>query len=102
MEAILLKEVAEILNLPERDIERESLKTFLEAKLKKLLIEQLQLTRKYGVKNVDEMENLESYLKSITQELLFTESSREKNLISKGLTMEINAQIIKKMGKRNL
>ncbi len=57
MEAILLKEVAEILNLPERDIERESLKTFLEAKLKKLLIEQLQLTRKYGVKNVDEMEN---------------------------------------------
>ncbi len=57
MEAILLKEVAEILNIPERDIERESLKTFLEAKLKKLLIEQLQLTRKYGVKNVDEMEN---------------------------------------------
>lgn len=57
MEAILLKEVAAILNLPERDIERESLKTFLEAKLKKLLIEQLQLTRKYGVKNVDEMEN---------------------------------------------
>lgn len=57
MEAILLKEVAEILNLPERDIERESLKTFLEAKLKKLLIEQLQLTRKYGVKNVDEMGN---------------------------------------------
>jgi len=57
MEAILLKEVAAILNLPERDIERESLKTFLETKLKKLLIEQLQLTRKYGVKNVDEMEN---------------------------------------------
>ena len=57
MEAILLKEVAAILNLPERDIQRESLKTFLEAKLKKLLIEQLQLTRKYGVKNVDEMEN---------------------------------------------
>lgn len=57
MEAILLKEVAAILNLPERDIERESLKTFLEAKLKKLLIEQLQLTRKYGVKNVDEIEN---------------------------------------------
>lgn len=57
MEAILLKEVAEILNLPVRDIERESLRTFLEAKLKKLLIEQLQLTRKYGVKNVDEMEN---------------------------------------------
>jgi hypothetical protein len=56
MEAVLLKEVAAILNLPERDIERESLKTFLEEKLKKLLIEQFQLTQKYGVKNVDEME----------------------------------------------
>jgi len=56
METILLKEVAEILNLPEQEVERESLKTFLEDKLKKLLIEQLQLTGKYGIKNVDEME----------------------------------------------
>lgn len=56
METILLKEVAEILNLPEQEVERESLKTFLEDKLKKLLIEQLQLTRKYGIKNLDEIE----------------------------------------------
>ncbi len=56
MESILLKEVAEILNLSEQDIERASLKTFLEDKHKKLLIEQLQITRKYGIKNVDEME----------------------------------------------
>ncbi len=56
MEAILLKEVAEILHIPANDVERESLKTFLEDKQKKLLIEQLQLTRKYGIKNVDEMD----------------------------------------------
>ncbi len=56
MEATLLKEVSEILNIPAKDIERESLKTFLEDKQKKLLVEQLQLIRKYGVKNVDEMD----------------------------------------------
>ena len=56
MEATLLKEVADILNLPAQDVERESLKAFLGDKQKKLLVEQLQLTRKYGVNNVDEMD----------------------------------------------
>ena len=56
MESVLLKEVADILKKPEEDIEKESLETFLDITLKKLLAEQLVILKKYGIKNVDEME----------------------------------------------
>ena len=57
MEAVLLREIANILEKPEKDIERESLGTFLDITLKKLLAEQLVILKKYGVKNLDEMES---------------------------------------------
>jgi len=57
METVLIKEVAEILSLSEHDVERDSLKTFLETRLRTLLAEKLSLTRRYGVSNIDEMES---------------------------------------------
>ncbi len=57
MKTVLLKEIAYILKKSEKDVERESLGTFLDITLKKLLAEQLVILKKYGIKNVDEMEH---------------------------------------------
>ncbi len=50
------RDIAVLLKINEKDLERESLKLFLEEKLKKLEIERFAITKKYGVSSIDEME----------------------------------------------
>lgn len=51
-------DLAKQLNIPVDTLQKESLKFYIEDKLKKLKIERLQILSKYNIRNLDDMERL--------------------------------------------
>ena len=54
--SLTLSEIAKKLNKNEKELEAESLKIFLENKIKELRIEKSVIMKKYGIKNYRELE----------------------------------------------